>query len=189
METNDFKIRTFLNSLGYLVEQFKASKLPPEAQTTLGLLEKEIAKFGEDIQAKSHARSHSGGNYTAGRIKNVLVVDDNDINLLVLKAILDNLGIETQSATTAKQVLQIMRSGKTFDCFFLDLQMPEMDGFDLAQRLKLLPEVSRTPMVAVTALTGEEIEARVRAVGFDLMITKPISKAAILAALSTISES
>jgi CheY-like chemotaxis protein len=188
MNSIDFKIRTFMNSLNYLVEQFKKTSLPPTAEKTLHLLETEIEKFLAEIPPPNTANGTSFKKSAPIQIREVLIVDDNDINLLVLRAILDNLGISTRTSRTAAEVLNIVQSEKTFDCFFLDLQMPEIDGFDLVKRLRLIPALKTTPMLAVTALTGAEVEMRAKKSGFDFIITKPISKAAILNALSSISQ-
>ena len=106
----------------------------------------------------------------------VLVVDDNSVNRKILARQLELAGASTDSASGGEEALELWRRGN-YDLVLADLQMPTMDGFELARRIRE-NEVSerrqRTPILAVTASALEDQEQKSRAVGMDGLITKPI---------------
>jgi CheY-like chemotaxis protein len=106
----------------------------------------------------------------------VLVVDDNSVNRKILARQLELAGVTTDSASGGEEALELWRTGR-YDLVLADLQMPTMDGFELARRIRSLEAAERrprTPILAVTASTLEDQEQRSRAVGMDGFITKPI---------------
>lgn len=106
----------------------------------------------------------------------VLVVDDNSVNRKILARQLELAGARTDSAAGGEEALELWRTGR-YDLVLADLQMPTMDGFELARRIRASEAAdrrTRTPILAVTASTLEGEEQRSRAVGMDGFITKPI---------------
>ncbi|MBM3650776.1 MAG: response regulator [Alphaproteobacteria bacterium] len=106
----------------------------------------------------------------------VLVVDDNSVNRRILARQVELAGASTDSASGGEEALELWRKGG-YDLVLADLQMPTMDGFELARRIRAGEAADhrpRTPILAVTASTHEEQEQRSRAVGMDGFITKPI---------------
>ncbi len=69
------------------------------------------------------------------------------------------------------------------DLILLDLGMPEMDGYETAQRIRALPEGRRVKLVALTGWGREQVFQRARDAGFDLQITKPASLEALKEAI------
>jgi two-component system, cell cycle response regulator len=61
------------------------------------------------------------------------------------------------------------------DIILLDIMMPGMDGYETCRRLRALPGASQTPIVVLTALAGDEVEAKAREAGADVCLTKPCS--------------
>jgi two-component system, cell cycle response regulator len=61
------------------------------------------------------------------------------------------------------------------DIILLDLMMPGMDGYETCRRLRALPGTSQTPIIVLTALAGEDVEAKAREAGADVCLTKPCS--------------
>jgi two-component system sensor histidine kinase/response regulator len=112
-----------------------------------------------------------------GRLRGrVLVVDDNSVNRKILARQLELSGVSTDSAAGGEEALALWRQGG-YDLVLADLQMPTMDGFELARRIRdgeATGQRARTPILAVTASTLEEQELKSRAVGMDGFITKPI---------------
>ncbi len=106
----------------------------------------------------------------------VLVVDDNSVNRKILARQLELAGASAEVAASGEEALAMWRSGH-YDLMLADLQMPDMDGFELARRVRQ-SEVSaggpRLPILAVTASTLESEEERSRAAGMDGFITKPV---------------
>ncbi len=106
----------------------------------------------------------------------VLVVDDNSVNRKILARQLELAGASTETAAGGEEALEKWRTGN-YDLVLADLQMPTMDGFELARRIRQSEQAEqrhRTPILAVTASALEDQEQQSRAVGMDGLITKPI---------------
>ena len=106
----------------------------------------------------------------------VLVVDDNSVNRKILARQLELAGASTDSASGGEEALELWHRGN-YDLVLADLQMPTMDGFELARRIReseASERRGRTPILAVTASALEDHEQQSRAVGMDGLITKPI---------------
>ncbi|MBI3199052.1 MAG: response regulator [Rhodospirillales bacterium] len=129
---------------------------------------------GRVAVAASHAADPPRG---PERLKGrVLVVDDNSVNRKILTRQLELAGASTDSAAGGEEALALWHKGG-YDLVLADLQMPTMDGFELARRIRnseASGQRTRTPILAVTASTLEEQELKSRAVGMDGFITKPI---------------
>ncbi|MBS0538742.1 MAG: response regulator, partial [Proteobacteria bacterium] len=112
-----------------------------------------------------------------GRVSGrVLVVDDNSVNRKILARQLELAGASTDAASGGEEALDLWRKGQ-YDLVLADLQMPSMDGFELARRIReneRLDRRTRTPILAVTASALEDHEQKSRAVGMDGLITKPV---------------
>ena len=106
----------------------------------------------------------------------VLVVDDNSVNRKILARQLELVGASADVAASGAEALAMWRSGQ-YDLMLADLQMPDMDGFELARCLRT-EEAStgraRLPILAVTASALESEEERSRAAGMDGFIIKPL---------------
>jgi signal transduction histidine kinase/ActR/RegA family two-component response regulator len=117
----------------------------------------------------------------AGR---VLVVDDNRVNQLVAKRLLEKNGNTVMVADNGRQALAILDDAAAagFDCVLMDVQMPEMDGF---QCTALIREKERTtglhlPIIAMTAHAMKEDEIRCLAAGMDGYVSKPLDPGRLL---------
>ncbi|MDP2330508.1 MAG: ATP-binding protein [Reyranella sp.] len=125
------------------------------------------------VAAPSAPHASRGPERLKGR---VLVVDDNSVNRKILARQLELAGASTDSAAGGEEALALWQRGG-YDLVLADLQMPTMDGFELARRIRdseAAGRRARTPILAVTASTLEEQELKSRAVGMDGFITKPI---------------
>jgi|GEM_PF-749088 len=101
----------------------------------------------------------------------VLLADDNEINRYLIHAIFKNWGINVVSAADGRECIDILRKG-TFDMIFMDLQMPELDGFEATKliRSEIDPNI---PIIAITAnALNSEVE-KCRKLGMDDYIVKP----------------
>jgi CheY-like chemotaxis protein len=106
----------------------------------------------------------------------VLVVDDNSVNRKILARQLELAGASTDAAAGGEEALDLWRTGN-YDLVLADLQMPSMDGFELARRIRENERIERrerTPILAVTASALEDQEQKSREVGMDGFITKPV---------------
>ncbi len=106
----------------------------------------------------------------------VLVVDDNSVNRKILARQIELAGASTDAAAGGEEALELWRKGR-YDLVLADLQMPTMDGFELARRIRQSERAERrerTPILAITASALEDQEQKTRSVGMDGLITKPI---------------
>ena len=110
----------------------------------------------------------------------VLIVDDVPDNLSVLHDALDESGYTVLVATNGEAALQRARQALP-DIVLLDAMMPGMDGFEVAKRLKAMPETAHIPIVFMTGLTETEyLVAALEAGGVDY-VTKPIKPKEVMA--------
>ena len=112
----------------------------------------------------------------------VLCVDDFPDAAEALAALLTALGFETRSALSGPAALVAAAEFRPDVCL-LDLQMPVMDGYELARRLRELLGPGPT-LLAITGHHRPDREERARAAGFDRVFDKPPDPAALLAAMS-----
>lgn len=125
---------------------------------------------------------------------NVLIVDDNKTNLEVLRDQLNHWGIHVVEASGGAQALAVCeeRSQDTnlpfFDAAFLDMQMPEMDGAELAKKLKANENFSSMKLIMMTSM-GYRGDAHYFAeLGFSAYFPKPATATDLIDALSLVSE-
>ncbi|HVJ00431.1 MAG TPA: response regulator [Sphingomonas sp.] len=106
--------------------------------------------------------------------KRVLVVEDNELNL---KLFCDLLRAHEFAAEPVRDGREAVARAREFapDLIVMDIQMPHVSGYELIEQLKRDDELSRVPIMAVTAYAGREDEERIRAVGADAYVSKPIS--------------
>jgi CheY-like chemotaxis protein len=105
-------------------------------------------------------------------LRRVLVVDDNEDAAQTLGALLRAQGHAVSVFFDAREALEAATIALPDVCF-LDLNMPGMDGYSLAQKLRMLPGGGALRLVAVTGMGRQEDHVRSRDAGFDLHLTKP----------------
>ena len=103
----------------------------------------------------------------------ILIVDDNESNLKLMRALLDSCGYPVKTAVDAEDAMKMLDSFEP-RLILLDIQLPGMDGLELTRRLKQDPVRSHIPVVALTAYAMKGDEEKARAAGCDGYITKPI---------------
>jgi two-component system alkaline phosphatase synthesis response regulator PhoP len=114
----------------------------------------------------------------------ILVVDDNQENLELLQAYLEDFDCQTIPAVDGLQALEII-ADNTPDLILLDIMMPKMSGFEVCKRLKNDPKTSDIPIIMVTALNEfGDIERGIDS-GTDDFISKPVNKLELLTRVRT----
>ncbi|MFZ5896716.1 MAG: ATP-binding protein [Myxococcota bacterium] len=108
----------------------------------------------------------------------MLVVDDREANREVLRALLESAGIEVVEAENGRVALAKLRAQPT-SLVWLDLKMPELDGFATLQAIRAEPALQTLPVVAITASAVDVDEARASELGFDALVVKPFRAHAI----------
>ncbi|MDH3348931.1 MAG: EAL domain-containing protein [Desulfobulbaceae bacterium] len=86
----------------------------------------------------------------------VLIVDDRPANILSMEAVLDSLDIDILSANSGKEALEVSYKAENLALILLDVQMPEMDGFETAEYLKRVKKTREVPIIFVTAISKED---------------------------------
>lgn len=103
----------------------------------------------------------------------ILVIEDNPANLELMMYLLRAFGHQPQEALTGEQGLALAQARKP-DVILCDLQLPDIDGIQIARAIRANPDLSATPLVAVTAYAMSGDRERALAQGFDGYISKPI---------------
>ena len=104
----------------------------------------------------------------------ILVVEDNERNLKLLRDVLDYAGYDVRVARTAEDGITLAVSEPP-DLVLMDLQLPGIDGMEALRRLRESPRTADIPVVAVTAQAMKQDRERALAAGFNGYIEKPIS--------------
>jgi PAS domain S-box-containing protein len=113
--------------------------------------------------------------------KRVLVVEDNPLNQLVVRDMLERWGAEVEIANDGgpgvAAALGAAEAGRPFDVVLMDLQMPKMDGFEATRLIRAHLQQGDLPVLALTASTLLDERDRLDAVGMDELIVKPFRPA------------
>ncbi len=117
----------------------------------------------------------------------VLVVDDNATNRRILEEFLTGWGMRPTCVDGAAAALAAMdraqMQGNPFALALVDYQMPDLDGLELARRIKARPDFSTTMIMMLSSVGNRGDAARVREAGVDSYLTKPVRKGVLLEAL------
>ncbi|MBK1618975.1 hypothetical protein CKO42_11140 [Lamprobacter modestohalophilus] len=115
----------------------------------------------------------------------VLLVEDQPLNYEVASAILRRAGAEVLVAESGAAALTLLgeRGCTAIDAILMDLQMPEMDGYETARAVRALPGCAAQQIFAMTAHATDAERERCRAAGLDGHLSKPIERSKLIAAL------
>jgi two-component system, cell cycle response regulator DivK len=108
----------------------------------------------------------------------ILVVEDNEKNLKLVRDILQYEGFDVMEARTAEDGVALATE-RLPDLVLMDVQLPGMDGVEALRRLRRRSATASMPVVAVTALAMKDDRARLLEAGFDGYLEKPISARAL----------
>ncbi|WP_221032833.1 PAS domain-containing hybrid sensor histidine kinase/response regulator [Actomonas aquatica] len=123
--------------------------------------------------------TESGRPVLAGR--RLLIVDDNETNRRILGTMARNHGMQPVLANSGREALSVLDGGGRIDFAILDMQMPEMDGVDLAKAIRRREAFAQLPLVMLSSLCLQDLGAG-RAL-FQASLTKPAKPAQVLATL------
>jgi signal transduction histidine kinase len=134
--------------------------------------------FTQSFPLSTEAASNDSGlisiNQTEKQLTgmSILVVEDNPFNVMVAQSLLERNGAHVEVATNGKEALEKVQPGR-YQLILMDLNMPEMDGFEATRELRKRGE--SMPIIALTANVPAEVEKDVRAAGLTDILVKPFN--------------
>ncbi|WP_293736364.1 response regulator [uncultured Phascolarctobacterium sp.] len=139
-------------------------------------LEHPIADEAHYKPQEQEAKSAQGVELLKG--KRILLAEDNDLNAEIALFILQNMGLEVERVEDGAQCVSRLEQqpAGTYDLIFMDVQMPQMDGYEATQAIRALDDKEKAaiPIVAMTANAFAEDRERALAAGMNGHIAKPI---------------
>ena len=116
------------------------------------------------------------------RTGRILVVEDQEANAVLARALLEDMGHEVELAANGSEALDRLLQQR-FDVVLMDLEMPVMGGLEAARRIRAMADPTRnTPVIAMSASAGASDIARCKAAGMDEHVAKPIGREALMRA-------
>ena len=115
----------------------------------------------------------------------VLVVDDHVDCVLSIGRLLAALGYRVRLALDGRGALDCATEFRP-QAALVDLSLPDFDGFDIAERLRAMPETRDAYLIAMTGWGTDEVRARVEAGGFDRHLLKPLSATVLSSVLDSV---
>jgi PAS domain S-box-containing protein len=151
---------------------------------TASLLFDTVARtFGQDQEISSRPISHENVRLSFGG-RQVLLVEDNEINQQVATEILSGMDLEVTVACNGQEALDILDAeNHSFEAILMDLQMPIMDGFEATRRIREQDRFAELPILAMTAHAMAGDRERCLDAGMSDHLTKPIDPDALADAL------
>ena len=114
-----------------------------------------------------HAQQHS-------KTLSVLMVEDNKLISLVHSSMLEDLKCVVETAATGKEALE--KADCPYDLILLDVGLPDMQGTELAEKLRSHPRHQKTQMVFVTTISKEILKEKCQSCSIHQVINKPVDK-------------
>ncbi|WP_405081108.1 response regulator [Paenibacillus chitinolyticus] len=117
--------------------------------------------------------------------KNILLVDDDMRNIFALSSVLEGYNMNIQFAQNGKEALNILRNHPEVDLVFMDIMMPEMDGYETMREIRKMPELEKLVIIALTARAMDEDRVKCLQAGASDYISKPINTTQLVSMLKT----
>ncbi|MCI9230792.1 MAG: DegV family EDD domain-containing protein [Lachnospiraceae bacterium] len=148
--------------------------------------ERELGTFTLTSRMKVHEGEQYRHSFEAPGA-HVLVVDDNEMNLMVVRKLLSDTKVQIDTASSGAECLRLTQY-QHYDCILMDHLMPEMDGIECLHALHSQPGglCQDVPVIALTANAGSDNQQIYRKEGFSGYLPKPISGALLEAAVLSI---
>jgi two-component system, sensor histidine kinase and response regulator len=175
------EIRTQADEIGvngYLLKPVSSSLLYDTLMDLFGATE-------QDSSRSRPAKRDDFVSFDASGIR-ILLVEDNDVNQQVATELLESVGASVTIANHGGEAVKILTAGDhppPFDIVFMDLQMPEMDGFTATRLIRAKPQLLGLPIIAMTAHALVEERQRCIDAGMNDHVSKPIEPEILFATL------
>ncbi|MGZ3771230.1 MAG: CHASE domain-containing protein [Bdellovibrio sp.] len=163
-----------------LIDALLVSFKKTEEAQTMGQVKATFDKIEMPVEKEVQQKQNIAAPEKNSSKKRILVVDDIAVNRQVLVQLLDKLGYFASSVASGAEALQALDL-VPFDIVLMDIQMPEMDGYETTARIRKSPNarVRETVLIALTAHALEGDKAKSLAAGMDDYMAKPVKKAAL----------
>ncbi|MEW6218165.1 MAG: PAS domain S-box protein [Thermodesulfobacteriota bacterium] len=113
----------------------------------------------------------------------ILLAEDNPINVVVATRLLSHLGVAVKVVENGRQAVEAVEAGGHYDAVLMDVQMPQMDGYQATAGIRALATGRHLPIIAMTAHALADDRQRCLAAGMDDFLTKPVELATLAATL------
>ena len=113
--------------------------------------------------------------------RKVLVVDDSEVNLMIAEGLLSGLSLQCDVAISGEEAINMIVEN-SYDCVFMDCQMPIMSGLEATKKIRKLDSeyAQNVPIVALTAHTADIYQEKCLAAGMNGFLEKPFRRASII---------
>ena len=115
--------------------------------------------------------------------RQILVVEDNDMNMQLVEFLLEEGGYTIVKATSGEEALSLTRAGTEPDLILMDIHLPGIDGLSVVRAMKSDARTSRIPILALTAHAMRGDRDRFLEAGCDGYISKPIDVKTFIASI------
>jgi CheY-like chemotaxis protein len=111
-----------------------------------------------------------------GNQYSILIVEDNDLNTLIVQRFLSNWGINHEHAENGRVALEMIGKNN-YDLVLMDLEMPEMNGYDAAKAIRKLSDSTKRsiPIIALSASAMRDVKRKIFSIGMNDFILKPFN--------------
>jgi type IV pilus assembly protein PilB len=166
-------IRAAMRAAGHLTMRDRAMQLVADGVTSIEEVARVLTVDGESSRPKAHAR------------RRVLIADDEPITRMLVKLLLEREQFDVLEAANGRQAVEIAVRERP-DALLIDLNMPEMDGYEAIARLRRDFTLATLPIVVLTSEEGDGVEHRVLELGADDYMLKPFDPAVLLSRVNAV---
>lgn len=131
-----------------------------------------------DYRVQANKRSNQIGSKELYKSKRILIVEDSAVNLQMTKEIIENMGIDTDTAQSGEEAVKRVHNNK-YEVILMDIRMPGMDGYETTRRIREF-ERGCIPIVALTADAVEGVAQKAKEAGMNGYLTKPLEPERLL---------
>jgi putative two-component system response regulator len=146
-----------------------------ELQETFRNIALTFADYEEERQMLGGGKDLKAENGITKPVENILLAEDNEINCEIMQSQLTAMGFRVDMAVNGKEALNLYQK-KAYDVILTDIEMPEMNGYELTAEIRRLEENTdrSTPIFAITASEFDLNEERATSLGFTGYMLKPL---------------
>jgi len=176
--TLDLEMDLQLSLLGKLVSLLEGNITVIAQQPDEAVLQISLSNYASQLDYQAQLPQ-------VPRHSRILIVEDNQLNAMILKRIVEKQGFKSDVAMNGKQGIDILQT-QDYDLIFMDLNMPVLDGVSATQSIRKMSAINQTiPIVAVTANTTDDVQKSCKIAGFNNLIAKPFNEKQIVDELYT----